>query len=198
MALTRPEKTPGDPQESKSGSLAWLWILMGLALLAFIIWWWLWPKPQTVPEDLATTPTDTTITETAAPQPPEAGMVETSIATVRQNPDEWTGRLLSGTFNVVEVPSDRGFWIEQDGERMFAILVDQPAEVPIDIRAGQRLLMSGMVRDASHLPQLAGEDLTETTRSIVEEQPVYLVVDEDQVTEAAAREAGAEPAATTQ
>lgn len=198
MALTRPEKTPGDPQESKSGSLAWLWILMGLAVLAFIIWWWLWPKSQTVPEDLAIIPSDTTITETAAQQPPEAGMVPASISAVRQNPDEWTGKLLSGTFNVVDVPSDRGFWIEQDGERMFAVLVDQPAEVPIDIKVGQRLLMSGMVRDASHLPQLEGEDLAETTRNIVEEQPVYLVVDEDQIAEAAARETGTQPPATTQ
>lgn len=194
MALTRPENTPGDPEQPKSGSLAWLWIVMGIILLALLIWW-MWPKPEPYFHDVAETPTDTTVTATAAPEPPEAGMVETTIATVRQNPAEWTGRLLSGTFNVVDVPSDRGFWIEQDGQRMFALVIDQPAEQPVDIREGQTLLLTGTVRDASYLPQIEGEDLTETTRRIVEEEPLYLIVDEDQIEIEETVESGA-PATT--
>ena len=84
------------------------------------------------------------------------------------------------TLQVVEVPTDRGFWVEENGQRIFAVIIDQPAEEPKDINPGQTISMSGAgLRDRSHLPQIPGDPLDQDTRNIIQTRAKYfLVVDE--------------------
>ena len=62
-----------------------------------------------------------------------------------------------GITNEVDVAgplTDRGFWVENDGARMFAIVIDEPAERQIDINPGMTLeLNGGTVREASSISE---------------------------------------------
>lgn len=190
--------------ERKKGGLGWLWALLAILVLALILWW-LWAAGRDGDElepgvaeygtELGTEPFGTGL----ATEPAAATAGEGRIAEILDNPQEWTDRdFPGGEVDVAEVPSDRGFWISQDGERLFAVVVDQPAERPVDVNPGQRLRIDGgTLRDAGHLPQLEGErPLDDTTRRAIEEQPIFLVVDEDDIEVLAAGEPqpGTEPA----
>lgn len=83
---------------------------------------------------------------------------------------------------MAEVPTDRGFWIEDGGRRLFAILVDAPAEVPLDINAGQRIRIRGTLRDAAYLAQLPGRPIVAATQDVARREPIYLVADEQAIT----------------
>ena len=51
------------------------------------------------------------------------------------------------------------------------------------INAGQQIqIRNATLRDAQYLPQLQGETLTSSTESVVREQPIYLVVNESNLT----------------
>ena len=160
--------------EKKKSGMGWLWALLAILAIALIAWW-LWPEADMEPvAGLAP----------VAPIPEPVAVTETpTIATIVANPQSWVGRDFSGVVQVADVPTDRGFWIEQDGQRMFAIVIDQPAEQPVDINAGQQIqIRNATLRDAQYLPQLQGETLTSSTESVVREQPIYLVVNESNLT----------------
>lgn len=159
--------------EKKSGGMAWLWILLAILLIALLAWLF-WPDRDEAATAVATaTETGQTATSSEAETP--------TLATILENPGQWIGREYSGTVAVPEVPTDRGFWIEENGARMFAILVDEPREVPKDINPGQQVRIRGTVRDASTISELPGEPLTAGTENIARDQPAYLVVDEDAI-----------------
>lgn len=170
-------------ERKKGGGLAWLWVLLALLLIALLLWMF-WPRAEVIrPMEPLAVGTGTVLTGTApaepAPaEPAPAGGSEPTIAAINANPQQWIGREFSGVVNVTDVPTDRGFWIEQEGQRLFALVHDQPAEVPIEIKSGQRLRLRGTVRDASFLPQLPGETLTSATEQIVRQQPAYVVAGE--------------------
>lgn len=157
-------------KKERSGA-AWIWVLLAVLLIALLVWW-LWPTRNGIVEPAAVE----TTTVTTAPLPPVTS--EPTLALINANPQEWVGREFSGTVTVPEVPTDRGFWIEQDGQRLFALLVDRESEEPININPGQRLQIRGTVRDATHLAQLQGDPLTGPTEEIVRQQPAYLVAGE--------------------
>jgi hypothetical protein len=98
------------------------------------------------------------------------------VSEILRSPAEWSGRTVAGEVRVAEVPTDRGFWIEDRGERIFVILGDAPAEQPVDVQAGQRLRMSA----ATVHTDLAGVpgDVDADTRRIVQGIPAFLTVDE--------------------
>lgn len=98
------------------------------------------------------------------------------VSEILQSPDEWAGRTVAGEARVAEVPTDRGFWIEDRGERIFVILGDAPAERPVDVRAGQRLRMSAATvhTDLAGVPGSVDAD----TRRVVQGIPAFLTVDE--------------------
>lgn len=173
--------------ERKNGT-AWLWLLLaGLAVLA-VLAWLLW-RPDAADTAVVTAtivdpvPAPATVA-TIAPlgSTPTANVETPTIATILANPPQWVGREFSGTVTVAEVPTDRGFWIEEGGRRLFAILVDAPAEVPIDINAGQRIRVRGTLRDAAYLPQLPGRPIVAATQEVARREPVYLVADEQSIT----------------
>jgi hypothetical protein len=140
------------------------------------------------PEEISTAPVEPMepmgemepVVEPAEPtMQPDAALV---IVDVMRAPQDWVGKTVSGTATVPEVPTDRGFWLEADGQRIFAILNDDPQEEPIDINPGQTLrIKEATVRDATFLTSITGEPLEEETRQLAQSQPVYLVVDEGNI-----------------
>ncbi|MEE4210357.1 MAG: hypothetical protein V2I43_13960 [Parvularcula sp.] len=165
----------------------WPWILLVLALLVALLFW------LTTAADHDDAVVDTTAELSDVPDPttvandalPAATVWEANYALgdAVENPTGIIGRDdFSGEVSVPSVPTDRGFWIEADGARLFAVLIDGPREVPVDINAGQELrVANGMLRDASFIADIPGEELEGDTLAILEDQDVYLVVHEDEI-----------------
>lgn len=100
------------------------------------------------------------------------------VATILAGPAGYVGREISGTARVTDVPTDRGFWIEQDGQRMFAVVEQGPnMEDAININAGQEISFTdATVHDANSMAQLGGT-LDEQAKQLVSNQKAFLVVD---------------------
>lgn len=186
------------PVEHKS-NLKWLWLLLALILLGLLLWWALddddaevagGMAPATAVEGsmepdaaLGSSPGADGAANPLTPADPAAGALAASIPAILQNPSAFVGRDdFAGEVEVPGVPTDRGFWVQQNGARMFALIVDGPREDPVDINAGQRLRVSqGMLRDGSSVGSLPGAALDADTRKILADQPVFLVVHEDNI-----------------
>ena len=165
-------------------SRAWLWWLLGAVALLLVLWALLgsvWDEPDdegvlaapAAVEEFGTPPG-----EAVAVVPTPAVIVVTEIVA---DPARWSGTALSGEVQVDEVPTDRGFWITDQGQRLFAILGDGPQEQPLDINPNQRLRISeGMVYGPDQLASIPG-GLDDDTRRIAEAQPAVLYVHEDNV-----------------
>ena len=165
-----------DLERRRSGGMGWLWGILGLlALLALI--WWIWPGDE---EEVVYDETVPTVIAPATTPEPMTDAQALTVANVMASPGNYIGQSFpDGQVTVAEVPTDRGFWIESEGNRMFAIIIDQPAEEPVDITAGQTLrIQGGTVRDASYLPELAGDPLDADTERLAREQQGFLVIDE--------------------
>lgn len=173
------------PVEKKS-SMTWLWVLLALLLAALLLWWLLADDDEVeaplVP--VAEAPVTPAITPSTTPEMiAEAPGV--SIGDILGNPTNFVGR---DDFQAeVTVPmnaqmTDRGFWIEDEGQRLFAIIMDGPQEEPKHINPGQTLRISeGMLRDRTFLPDLRGDALDADTQRIVDGLPIFLVVDESNI-----------------
>ena len=113
-----------------------------------------------------------------------SAMAGVTLAAILASPQNYAGRDgFAGEFETGDVPTDRGFWITEDGDRLFALIEDGPREVPIDINPGQTLsITGGTLHDRSYIGNIGGEPVDDDTLAILEEQPIFLVVDEDSVT----------------
>ena len=165
------------PIEKKS-SKAWLWILL-LALLAGLLIWALLANNDADDDAVVTEPVAMdTMNPAADADTMPAG--EMTIASILANPSAYYGR--DGFTGEVEVSgplTDRGFWIENDGNRMLAIIIDEPREVPMDINAGQTLrLTGGTVRNPADIENMPGVPLDQDTKNAMQGQDAVLVVDE--------------------
>lgn len=169
--------------ERKKSGKGWLWALLALLLIALIAWW-LW---QSGTDDEVADPAATAVVvepmDPIEPVPAQGAALqgEADLGSILEDPQSWVGRdFPAGEARVAEVVTDRGFWITgAGGARLFAILVDQPAEQPLDINPEQTVrITGGTLRDASHLSQLAGAPIDDQTRGIAEGEEVFLVVDE--------------------
>lgn len=162
--------------QEKSSSMAWLWILLALLLLALLAWW-LWPEA----DDTSLEP-EVVAVEEAEPLREDIAdevMAEVPIPTILIDPVGWVDRTVSGTVEVVAVPTDRGFWIETGGERMLAILGDRPSEAMVDINPGMTLeIAAATVWDASEVEVMPGDPLEADTEALLADQDVFLYVDE--------------------
>ena len=96
------------------------------------------------------------------------------IAAILSQPTQYVNETVSGTTQVAEVISDRGFWIERQGRRMFAV-IDEPPRETIDINAGQTLRLTGRVYTQETLKQIEG-NIEPDTRRVVEQQPAFLYI----------------------
>lgn len=98
------------------------------------------------------------------------------VAAIFGGPATYVDRRVSGNARVVEVPSDRGFWIEQDGQRMF-VMVDEPQsmEQALDINVGQTLALTGTVHDNTSIGR-SGVGLADEARQVIGTQKAFVVV----------------------
>ena len=171
------------PVEKKS-NLTWLWVLLALLVIAALIWWATADNDdEVIVDDTAVVATTGDEFATGAMDTAAVDATGLTLAAVLANPQEYIGRDdFSGRFTVTEVPTDRGFWIEQDGQRMFALLIDRPLEQPLDINPGQTLqISSGMIRSADSLDQIPGRSTDQATQDIADGQDVVLAVNEENI-----------------
>ena len=167
------------PVEKKSSS-KWLWIFL-LVLLAALLLWWLFADNDGEADQLNG---DTAAIEQSADTMAVADNM--TIAAILANPAEYYGATgFEGTVTAGGPLTDRGFWIENDGARMFAIVIDEPAERRVDINPGATLrLDGGTIRDASEISAegIEGETLDQDTMNVIADQKAVLVIDEANIT----------------
>ena len=146
-------------------------LLIGVLLIGVIVWGvveWVDNEPEavTVAEPLAPIP---------ASEPAPLPVVDIiPVAVIVTTPADYAGRSVSGRADVAEVISDRGFWIENAGQRLF-VVIDEPVPENIDINAGQALELTGTVYTKEMLDQVQGRMEAETRR-VAGEQSVFLYV----------------------
>lgn len=198
------------PIERKRGTPVWLWLL-ALLLVAGLIWWFVAAagdeEEQYATPVVGVEPVDEPVFDTEPVEPVTTagemnGMEGVTLTQIVDNPDEYVNETFPETeVSVGEVATDRGFWIEDQGERLFALLQDQPQEQPVDINPGQRLrIENGTLRDPSYLPELEGDPLDQDTQRIAQAQDIFLVVDERfvDILAGGVPQPGTDPAATIQ
>lgn len=179
--------------EKKKGGMGILPWILGLLLLGLILWGL--TQCGDSEDEAVVVPAADTLTDpaaVAAPMPMDTGMAMADttamgamgaagaagalpIAQILANPGQYASQTVTGTARVTDVISDRGFWIEEAGQRMFVVL-DEPqgAEPVVDINTGQTVQLSGQVRDASAVGQLT--TLEQETRQVAQGQPAFLIV----------------------
>ncbi len=101
------------------------------------------------------------------------------LGAIVANPASYFGQNVSATAKVIEADSDRGFWIDAGGQRLFAILarnLDTP-DPKTDINTGQTLRFTATVYDASRasdVPELKA--VTAETRNLLAGVKAFLRV----------------------
>lgn len=178
--------------ERKKGGGIWPWVL-GLALLALLLWGITQCGDDDAAEGTAVTDTlgavtDTGMLNTTAPGAgagmagapgAEAGAM-LPVAQIVGTPDAAVGQTMSGQAQVTQVVSDRGFWVEDAGQRLFVVLGEaQAQEQRIVVQPGQTVQLTGVVRrgSASELPA----NFEAETKRVAEQQPAFLFVEPRQV-----------------
>lgn len=180
-------------KKEKKGMGILPWIL-GLLLLGLVLWG-LTQCGDGGEEEAVVVPADTATTDpaaVAAPMPMDTGMAMADttalgaagaagaagalpVAQLLANPGQYASGGASGTARVTEVVSDRGFWVEGAGQRMFVVIAEpQASERAIDINAGQTLRLSGTVREGSAAGQVTG--LEQEAVQVAQGQPAFLLV----------------------
>jgi hypothetical protein len=174
---------------------AWVWVLLLLVAIGVLAWLY-WPDrvgTRTTETATATDPAmggDPSVVDTVplpgATQPSQSMAM---ISEIRANPEQWIGREFVGVVNVTDssttdetaMPPERGFWIEQDGERLFVLVNDDPNRTPVAVTPGQPIRIRGTVRDATFIPQLGAMNLSGEADELLRSEPAYLVAEESAI-----------------
>jgi hypothetical protein len=177
--------------ERKGGGrspLPWILGLLALALLAFLLLRGCSdegdPAPAAAPADTVVT-VDTTAMVPATAPAVGAGAAAGAAAAVSPDAlpvgeilasaDAYAGQTMSGTVTVPQTPSDRGFWVETGGERMFAILAERSEQVK-DIDPGQTVrLTDARILRGSESAQIPA-DVDAEAKQTAQGQPLFLLV----------------------
>ncbi len=184
------------PVERKS-SMTWLWLLLAVLVVGLLLWWLLDDDdPEVAGAGTATTVEAGAEPDGAFAQPGgtaaagagagagafAGGGAGDSVAQILANPAGHVGRDdFAADVAVPDVPTDRGFWVEQDGARLFGVLMDAPSEAIIDIDPDQQIRVTeGRLLDSSGIGEIPGPIEAETRRTL-EEQEIFLLVDEADV-----------------
>lgn len=175
----------------------WIWWLLGLLVLGGLVW---------LLADAFDGEDETDVADVGEVEPiqstptPESEAVD--LGAILANPAEYVGAPFPTTeVTVSSVPTDRGFWISGNGDRLFAIIIDVPEEQPKDINPDQTLrIEGGTLHDSSFLAEMPGRPLDASTTHIAEEQSIFLVVDEKNIVirEAGVAQPGTDPAQSGQ
>lgn len=167
------------PVEKKS-SLTWLWLLLAALLIALLVWWLVGNGDDDVRPAAADTEVVGAIDSEglAAPE----GAAGFTLAAIMEQPQSYIGQEFTGEVGVSGRLTDRGFWIENDGARMFALIIDEPLEVPLDINAGQRLqITGGTIREGGDVSEVEGAPIDDDTRAVLADQAAFMIVDEERI-----------------
>lgn len=177
--------------ERKRGGGMLPWILGLLALLLLI---WLLsrllgggddePETTVAPDTVASASTAAPVDPAAAPVvDPAAGAAGAAagaaaaggalaVAQIAASPQQFAGQTVSGTARVTEVVADHGFWVEENGQRMF-VAMGEAAEHRVDIQAGQTVMLNNAtVHTGTDLPQ----GIDAESRQIASQQPAFVYV----------------------
>ncbi len=101
-----------------------------------------------------------------------------TVGSIVTTPADFAGQqvAVSGTVRVAKVPTDRGFWIEDNGQRIFAVIAQSPGmENAVDVTAGQKVKLMGTVQNQPAPSDVSG-NLDPQARQIIDNQPVFLLV----------------------
>ncbi len=165
------------PVEKKSSSKTWLWLLLAALLVVLIIWWL-----ASSDDDVETAAVDNTQVEQVDTATPAAATGAMTLAAIMAQPQDYIGQEFTGEVDVGGPLTDRGFWVENDGARMYAIIIDQPREVPLDINPGQHLQINGgTIREGGDVGDVEGVPLDDDTRAVLRDQPAFMMVDESNI-----------------
>ena len=177
-----------DINVERKGASIWPWII-GLIVVALLIWLLFSLLDNDDDDVVLDEPVPAVVDEPMTPMV-AGGCVSQVMADVAG----MSGQTVScDNVRVSEVPSDRGFWIEEGGQRMFVVLdeggpgVDEDvsdvtgaAEEP-DINVGDMVNITGAtVRDASYMQSMMSLDAD--TRQILQGQTTFLTADGMDVT----------------
>lgn len=165
------------PVEKKRQS-TWIWWLLGLVLIGGIIWI-LVDTPDDDDELVLTGVEEVETLPTQERQDYEG----VDLGVILANPGEYVGESFpTMEVRVSSVPTDRGFWISDGDDSLFAIINDGPEERPKDVNPEQTLrLEGGTLHDSSYLPDVQGAPLDASTVDIINDQSIFLVVDESNI-----------------
>ena len=183
--------------EKKKGGMGILPWILGLLLLGLILWG-LTQCGDNDEEPVVVPTADTLADPAVAPMPMDTGMAMADttamgaagaagaaagalpIAQILAGPGQYASQSVSGTARVTEVISDRGFWVEDAGQRMFVVIAEpQSAERAVDINTGQTIRLSGQVREGSAAGQVTG--LEQEAQRVAQGQPAFLMVNPSDV-----------------
>ena len=180
-----------DINVERKGPSIWPWII-GLIVVALLIW----ALAEMLGDDdevaVAPVPEQGIVPANPPPAEPVAQGPLNTIASVLGNPSGVVGQTFrpAAPLRVAEVVSDRGFWVEDQGQRLFVIINEgapgQPqgqadvqgarAEMP-DVNPGDMIrITEGVVRDPTFLQNLQGP-IEPETRQTANGLTVYLVTD---------------------
>lgn len=111
------------------------------------------------------------------PPPTEADTAEIPVDVIVVTPAPHLGQAVVGTAKVAEVPFDRGFWIEKNGQRMFAVIAQSPdMEQAAKLNPGQTVRLAGVVYDSALASAIAGQ-MDAQAKETIANQPAFLLVD---------------------
>lgn len=169
--------------ERKKGA-AWIWWLLGLIVLALLIWLIAGALDDDEAEVAAVPAAAVPVVEPAVPVAPAAAPAGLTIAEVLANPSAYAGQSFStGQVPVAEVVSDRGFWIESNGQRLFVVKNESPqtgvadVEGSADMRPARNVNVGETVQINGTLyttPDQIQPPLDEQTRQAIQGQPIVL------------------------
>ncbi len=119
---------------------------------------------------------DSEVTPTPIP-PTEADNTPIAVSAILMGPSDYVARRVAGTARVTEIVRDEGFWIEESGRRMFAVLASDPenAQRALTFSAGEQVRLSGVVHDASMVNRIGG-GLPAQTQDLISREPAVLLV----------------------
>jgi hypothetical protein len=184
------EEEMADIDVERKGPSIWPWII-GLIILALLIW----ALVELFGEDeaeVAEAPVPAVVSPgpvPADPPPPEPiAQGPRTLADLMGTPAAFIGQPFStpAAVRVAEVPSDRGFWVEDQGARVFVVLNEGgPGTADVQGRVDERpdlnpgdmvQVTEAVAQDPTFINSLQGP-LDDQTRQILQGLPVYLVTD---------------------
>lgn len=180
------ETPSGHEAHTKSTAGRWIGIVVAIVIALLLVWWLLDNDPVETTAMETDLESDVAVEQTAGAAGEVPNLIlgvdpePVAISAVLADPARYVGTdEVGGEFDVSAVPTDRGFWIGRGDERMFALIEDRPSEAPVDINPDQQVrIASARVRDGSAIDEIGGAPLDDRTRAILEDQQVFLLVDE--------------------